>query len=133
MRQFLTAIPVLLLFVSGCANNPNSLRSFSEIDGPWIATVQSTDCAISQTIAVNIAGRAFGVRIPQTNIFLSGVVRDGVVRTDFTQQQALGGKGQPSTEISQIDIAFEQNNRASGTWRSSQCSGTVTLTKGSLS
>ena len=83
----------------------------------------------SQTIAVDISGRAFGVRIPQTNIFLSGVVRDGVVRTALTKQQTLQGKKQPDTEISEIEVVFESSNSANGTWRSSRCSGVVTLSK----
>jgi len=118
------------LLVSACTSNPNSLRSFSEIDGPWVAVVSSPNCGIAQTFAVDIAGRAFGVRIPQTDIFLSGVVRDGVVRTEFTQQAILQGNGQPPTEISQIEINFERSDLARGTWRSSRCSGTVTLMKG---
>ena len=124
-----SAFLLIVLAVSGCTGNPNSLRSFSDIDGSWIADVRSADCGIFQTVAVNISGRAFGVRIPQTNIFLSGVVRDGVVRTALTEQQTLQGEGQPYTEISEIEIVFESSNSANGTWRSSRCSGVVTLSK----
>ena len=120
---------ITTLFFSGCAGNPNSLRSFSEVDGSWVVAVSSADCAISETVVVNISGQAFGTRIPQTNIFLSGVVRDVVVRTELTQQQSLQGKGQPNTEISQIEVVFESGSSARGTWRSSRCSGVVTMNK----
>lgn len=118
------------LSVSGCASNPNSLRSFSDIDGSWVAIVDSPDCAIAQTFPIDIAGNAFGVRIPQTNIFLSGVVRDGIVQTE---QQSLTGKGPPDTEISEIEVVFDGVDRARGRWRSSRCSGAVNLKRQGVS
>ncbi len=121
-----SAFLLMALSVGGCAGNPNSLRNFSDIDGSWVAIVVSSDCAIAQTFPINIAGNAFGVRIPQTNIFFSGVVRDGVVRT---KQQSLEGKGPTSAEVSEIEVVFDGVDRAHGTWRSSRCSGAVNLNR----
>lgn len=126
MFRLLNVLPVCLV-LGGCAASPNSIRAFAEIDGPWVASVSSVNCAITQTFNVDISGRAFGVRIPDTDIFLSGVVKDRAVRTEFISQEKVRGGNRTGAEISAIDILFETSSVARGTWRASRCSGDVTL------
>lgn len=113
----------------GCATNPNSLRIASEFDGRWAVSATSPDCAIDQEFGADVSGRAFGVRIPGTEIYLSGVIRQNAVRTDYSAQDAAQYKGSTKVEIAETILTFNDSKAAKGTWRTSNCSGFISMLK----
>ena len=113
----------------GCGINPNALRVASEYDGRWAVSVSSQDCAIEESLIVQVSGQAFGVRVPNSGIFLSGVIRDGTVATEYSVEKSPLSKESTETEIAEILTVVNPSGAATGTWRSSKCSGELVMTK----
>lgn len=113
----------------GCGANPNSLRVASALDGKWTLSVASPKCSIEESIEVHVSGRAFGVRIPNSGIFISGVIQKEAVKTEYSRQKSPLSKDSTETEIAEILVVFDPHGSARGTWRSSKCSGELVMLK----